>query len=659
MYWHPDRNEFFPAAKDFRNGDDYTLRGWDTAEAGLGVPQPWAQLNDLITFKEAGGEYPHPSKLNAIPSRLMDVGINNYNLQIATMRMTQLSERYETEQRPTPSSASVPRDVGDVEFFDRTHTIYAPMEREDMFVSWNYRRSKEGRKDYKGGIIWHEGEYRFKKDVTLQGSVPIPLIIERCPSDLAGNIGTMFIVTDADGTTKKTVIRDEKMPERMTGRIQPGGYAAYMTTPVGYHGLLVPADMDFAYDARFPATDGFKAGLGQNGQVIKAGTVLKYRFGVGTFADDKFDNALLEHTTKAMNLGGGQAGYPVEMKVGEIKDAVFFFTAAAKKGEALFSLGPQSLIIDLPVRVQGIENNGCVAVYSTKCPWFRFIPVDADGTAWLTEPIDQKNEMWVGNVFTCDNKEVKLTLIVDGQSEGQQPFLELHNPTDKDIETTVRSPEHAPIFGGMTGTVKIPAGESVRLWIDGKSLRDKQEVKKSGASAEEKVVAPQLKILCGDKCSKTGEMRKPESDSVTKGAVVFTEGGRTSENILNPPAVSKSKDYDYNVHDAVYVCNNPKAWSSYSPNLYFIIVVPKEDTGKLRLFFCDDANNALTQDIFVAGKKISSIAEFKSPGKWVEVTYSAEDSKDGKLVVLIKSTCSRDPMISTVEVYSDKVPATK
>ncbi|MEI6166931.1 MAG: hypothetical protein WCS52_07030 [bacterium] len=471
MCWIPDRNEFFPAAKDFRNGDDYSLTGWDTSSLGLGVPQPWAQLNDLITFKEAGGEYPHPSKLNAIPSRLMDVGINNYNLQIATMRMTHLSERFETAQRPTPSAATVPRDVGDLEFYDRTHTIFAPMEREDMFVSWNYRRSKEGRKDYKGGIIWHEGEYRFKKDVTLQGTLPIPLFDARCPTDLARNIGTMFIVTDADGVTKISAVRDEKKPERMMGRIRPGGYAAYMTTPVGYLGLLVPADMDFAYEARFPATEGFKAGLGRDGQVIKAGTVLKYRFGVGTFADDKFDNALLEHTIKALNFGGGQAGYPVEMKVGECKDAVFFFTAAAKKGEALFSLGPQALIIDLPVRVQGIENNGCVAVYSTKCPWFRFIPVDAAGTAWLTEPIDQKNEMWVGNVFTCDRKEVKLTLVVDGQAEGQKPFIELHNPTDKDIETTVRSPAHAPLFCGMTGTVKIPAGESVRLQIDGKSFQ--------------------------------------------------------------------------------------------------------------------------------------------------------------------------------------------
>ena len=31
-----------------------------------------------------------------------------------------------------------------------------------------------------------------------------------------------------------------------------------------------------------------------------------------------------------MNLGGGHAGYPVEMKTGEVEDAIFFFTARAK-----------------------------------------------------------------------------------------------------------------------------------------------------------------------------------------------------------------------------------------------------------------------------------------------------------------------------------------
>jgi len=465
MCWHPDRNQFFNAAKDFRNGSDYCLRGWDTASAALGVPTPDVQLWDMINLKEARGWYPEPSRLHAVSGRLMDVGVNSYNLQIATMRMTKLSENCDTRQRPTPAFASIVRDTGDLEYFDRTHTLYAPMERVDMFVTWNYRRDREGRKNYRGGILWHEGEIRFKKDCTLQGAVPIPLLWDRCPTDLTKNLGTTFIVTDADGSTRVGMVRDEKKPVRMEGRIRPGGYAALMTTPVGYHGLLVPADMDFAYQAVHPSWGGLTAGLGRDGQKVKAGTVLKYRFGVGTFADEAAGNALLEHTIKAMNLGGGHAGYPVTIKTGELEDAVFFFTARAKENEAAFVLGPQSLTIDLPIRVRGLENNGCGAVYSTKTPWLRFIPVDTEGTAWFQESIEQKNELWVGNVFVCDNKNVKITLVVDGQAEGKPPFVELHNPTDQEIRTTIRSPSHTPLFGGMSALVKLPPGDSVRVKV--------------------------------------------------------------------------------------------------------------------------------------------------------------------------------------------------
>jgi len=467
LCWHPDRNEFFNAAKDFRNGSDYCLRGWDTSSATLGVPTPQIQLWDMVHLREAeGGRYPDRYRLGAIVGRRMDVDVNSYNLQIATMHMTHLSEAFDNDQRPTPALATVARDVAELEYFDRTHTLYAPMERVDMYVTWNHRRDREGRRDYRGGILWHEGEFRFKKDVTLQGAVPIPLVWDRCPTDVTKNLGTTLVVTDADGSTKIETVRDETKPVRSQGRIRPGGYAALMSTPVGYHGLLVPADMDFAYQAALPSYwPGLVAGLGRDGQTIKAGSVLKYRFGVATFTDEQADPTLLEHTAQAMNLGGGRAGYPVEMQTGTLEDAVFFFTARAVENEAAFVLGPQTLIIDLPVRVRGMENNGCAAVYSSQRPWFRFVPVDVEGTAWFQEPIDERNEMWVGNVLVCDNKQLQITLVADGQAEGQPPFAEVHNPTDKDVDATLRSPRGAPLFGGLSIGMKIPAGESKRFQI--------------------------------------------------------------------------------------------------------------------------------------------------------------------------------------------------
>ena len=122
------------------------------------------------------------------------------------------------------------------------------------------------------------------------------------------------------------------------------------------------------------------------------------------------------------------------------------------------------------MRVRGLEDNGCAAVHSTKRPWFRFIPVGADGTAWFQEPIDEKNAMWVGNVFVCDNKNLKITLVVDGQALGKPPLVEVHNPTDQEATATIRSPAHAPVFGGLTATVRIPPGDTGRWRIYGKAL---------------------------------------------------------------------------------------------------------------------------------------------------------------------------------------------
>ena len=107
--------------------------------------------------------------------------------------------------------------------------------------------------------------------------------------------------------------------------------------------------------------------------------------------------------------------------------------------------------------MEGLEDNGCAAVMGTKHPWLRWIGV-AGGKGWLQEDIDRGSDLWIGNVFVCDNKAVKLTLVDQGQAEGKQPLLEVHNPTDQAITATVTSPAHCPRYGGTKLQVPVPAG---------------------------------------------------------------------------------------------------------------------------------------------------------------------------------------------------------
>jgi hypothetical protein len=135
-------------------------------------------------------------------------------------------------------------------------------------------------------------------------------------------------------------------------------------------------------------------------------------------------------------------------------------TARAEGAEALFRVQPRQTIIDLPIRLEGIEDNGCVAAFSTARPLLRWVGV-AEGCAWFQENVDQGSEIWAGNVFVCDQKTVKMTLVCDGLARGRPSFLEVHNPTDQAIQATVTSPSHAPLFGGTRLVVAVPAGSSV------------------------------------------------------------------------------------------------------------------------------------------------------------------------------------------------------
>jgi hypothetical protein len=142
-----------------------------------------------------------------------------------------------------------------------------------------------------------------------------------------------------------------------------------------------------------------------------------------------------------------------------------FLTLQAERNEVQFQVAPQETIIDLPICVQGIEDNGCAAVFSTTRPWFRWVGV-AEGGAWFQENVDKGSQIWAGNVFVCDNKKIKLTLVRDGIAAGRPPFLEVHNPTDEVIVATLTSPAQTPLYGGMRLTVEVPAGDSVMVRLN-------------------------------------------------------------------------------------------------------------------------------------------------------------------------------------------------
>ena len=189
--WMPNAGEVLPAAKSFENAANTDIPwGWDGCNGGA---KPYALAPDQINT--AQGVYPDQYK-DGLSSAIFDTRLNSYNIQIVSVNKTMLSESYCVGPRPSYAMASLPRDKGPLAFYTRTHTIYAPMSRMDYYTALNYRRPREGARDYRGSLVWHEGQYVFTKDVTLKGAVPIVLVNLTCPTDLNKGWGTSLVVKE-------------------------------------------------------------------------------------------------------------------------------------------------------------------------------------------------------------------------------------------------------------------------------------------------------------------------------------------------------------------------------------------------------------------------------------------------------------------------------
>ena len=431
------------------------------------APMPVCHRRPETIFIEGEGEYPKLAQ-----GKVLDARMASSNIVINRMFMDKLSD-YKSPDRTHVGWAN--QDVAENEYFSRTHTSYFIRDRQDICMLWNHRRLIEGRAAYEGNLIWNEGEFRFKKDCVLDRDVPMPLVQLVCPRDKNRGYGGNAIALD---TAKgyQLLSHDDTANVTLTGRLTGGGYVSQLPCGKWHPVFFAPLGSDFAYSAYFPkdwidgewSGDRLVVGLGTKGQAVKAGTVMKYRFASGILYDrEKGKNTevdskrLVEHTAQSLNFAGGHDGYPVKMEAGEMADAVFFFTARAKSNEAAFTLGPQKLSFDLPIKVEGLEDSGCAAVYSTARKWFRFVPV-LDGTAYFQEPIESANKMWVGNIFVCGNKSLKMAAVVEGLAEGDAPFVEVHNPTKQDVTTKIWSPANTPTYGGMAADITVPAGASLR-----------------------------------------------------------------------------------------------------------------------------------------------------------------------------------------------------
>jgi hypothetical protein len=465
---HPDRHQLprFPVMEDM---DLLTLRGFDT---GVGLfNQPSADMNAFSLRTRAGLEGSHSvaptpedvgHRLVQVPTRFP---FASSEVSVAQARSDAYVKRLEQDIARGPF---LPRDGG-LEYADVDRRVYLLRSRMDYPTRWGLQRPHEAAEAYRGDVFVHEGTVTFKQDVTLEGEVPIELEKVEYRGGSVYAQAEEVLVSDAD---KGPLVRRFGPQDRhqFSGTLARGGSIAGRFTEGGTL-AVVPAVEGMRYRVATLSTGptnlkwAYSVGLGQAGQAFKKGDTLHYRYAAVSLSGRlPARDRTLEELGQALGLTSTAAGKPFRVEVGRGQSTEVFCTAGAQGHELVASLGPWPLLINRPLRVEGVQADGCAAVYVLDgAAWerrFRFVGV-FEGAALFQQDTDRGARVWAGNPFYTEAEGLKLTLVVDGLAAGEKPFVEVHNPTDRAVSTVLRSPAHTPVYGGLAKKVTVPAGDSV------------------------------------------------------------------------------------------------------------------------------------------------------------------------------------------------------
>ena len=300
----------------------------------------------------------------------------------------------------------------------------------------------------------HEITFRFKKDITLKGEVPLQLVSIASGSSYftaeRGYWNTLCAETPRQ-------ILQERMGTHYSGEIRNEGFLTVLSKNSDRRIVLMPSSRDLQPVFAAEKNGTVVLGLGKDGQQIRKGQKISIVLAVAAVTSEKNDAEFCRQLADSVFHAPKW-----KMIRGKLESRTGFSAVQAENGDAEWIMQPAFQICDLPFVVSGIQNNGAAAYCErNKDIKFIFAPVFQD-KMYFQHSAESNTRLWAGNIFLASNPALKLTLVMDGQSPEKKPYLEIHNPTDRTCNAEIHSPAGTPVFGGKRFSISIPAGSSVR-----------------------------------------------------------------------------------------------------------------------------------------------------------------------------------------------------
>jgi len=263
----------------------------------------------------------------------------------------------------------------------------------------------------------------------------------------------------------------EDTPESATrtyeGRFDSGGYAAFLDSPLGGSAVF-SLSKDLRYRFNLPRRDSlslFVSGTDAPQRKGESVHVAMLLLGIPRLTESTRNlpgasTEVVERFRRDFGLDGGEPGYTVKAMAGKVRSRRYILDIDGQMTYAFSGQLEGNLISSLPITVSNSNRNWSAFLYDRGLKKARPIGV-FDSKAWATIPLNGSADIFVGHPVTADKSGVILQLTQTGESTWR---LEVHNPSDKAVETTLKpNALFDPLQGRQfpTQPVKIAAGSSL------------------------------------------------------------------------------------------------------------------------------------------------------------------------------------------------------
>ncbi len=269
-----------------------------------------------------------------------------------------------------------------------------------------------------------------------------------------------YIVLRADGTHEQGPSEDGKVTG-WRGTLQPGDAIIFPTASEAMY--LLGGKLDVVLES-VPSKKWFRLYLGHfDTGTLAAGTRTWARVMNVKLRGAPSDDPIGEFSKfrDLYGIAGEPPAYSLRSTQGKGTSGRYLLELEADNYAWSGTIGPANLPQRLPIKVAGVNDKWTAAkVDLTKHEWY---PLGVwQGAAWTTADLRAgEQKLYIGNVVTADNPEIWLTLL-PANADGKT-YVEVHNPTEADLQVTVSVPVTTFLAQKQQVPVAVPRLSSVRV----------------------------------------------------------------------------------------------------------------------------------------------------------------------------------------------------